>query len=79
MEERFNRITRERSPFVPQPSTAPNLAHGFSSVTRFISGGRDILAAIDDEIAFAALGAGRKGKAYLFEDQYLSTGGQLYE
>jgi len=48
-------------------------------VTRFISGGRDILAAIDDEIAFAALGAGRKGKAYLFEDQYLSTGGQLCE
>jgi hypothetical protein len=48
-------------------------------VTRFFSGGRDILAAIDDEIAFAAHGAGREGKAYLFEDQYLSTGGQLYE
>jgi fructose-1,6-bisphosphatase/inositol monophosphatase family enzyme len=77
--ERFNRITRERCPIVPRPSTATNLIHGFSSVTRFFSGGRDILAAIDDEIAFAASGAAPEGKAYSFEDQYLSTGGQLYE
>lgn len=77
--ERFNRLTGERRPFVPQPSTATNLAHGFSSVTRFFSGGRDVLAAIDDEIVFAALAVFREGKAYSFEDQYLSTGGQLYE
>src|SRR5258708_842574 len=77
--ERFNPMTLERRPFALRPSTATALAHGFSSVTRFFSGGRDILAAIDDEIAFAALGAGREGKAYSFEDQYLSTGGQLYE
>jgi hypothetical protein len=49
------------------------------SVTGFFSGCRDILASIDDEIAYAALGSGREGKAYIFEDQYLSTGGQLYE
>jgi hypothetical protein len=77
--ERFNRLSRERCRFVPRPSTATDLVHGFSSVTRFFSGGRDILAAIDDEIAFAASGAARDGKAYSFEDQYLSTGGQLYE
>jgi fructose-1,6-bisphosphatase/inositol monophosphatase family enzyme len=77
--ERFNRITGERSRMIPQPSTAANLLHGFSSVTRFFSGGRDIMATIDDEIALAALGKGREGKGYSFEDQYLSTGGQLYE
>jgi fructose-1,6-bisphosphatase/inositol monophosphatase family enzyme len=77
--ERFNRITGKRCPFSPQPSTATNLVHGFSSVTRFFAGARDVLAAIDDEIVFAALGASREGKAYTFEDQYLSTGGQLYE
>ena len=77
--ERLNRFTGERSRFIPQPSTARDLAHGFGSVTRFFSGGRDILALIDDEIACAALEAGREGKAYIFEDQYLSTGGQLYE
>jgi fructose-1,6-bisphosphatase/inositol monophosphatase family enzyme len=77
--ERFNRLTGEKQSFVPFPSRAAELSHGFSSVTRFFSGGRDILAAIDDEISHAALGKGRAGKAYSFEDQYLSTGGQLYE
>lgn len=77
--ERFNRITGERSRLVAQPSTATNLIHGFSSVTRFFSGGRDVLAAVDDEIVLAASGSGREGKGYSFEDQYLSTGGQLYE
>jgi len=77
--ERFNRISGERLSFQPQPSTAKDLAHGFASVTRFFSGGRDVLAAIDDEIVLGALGPGREGKAQSFEDQYLSTGGQLYE
>jgi fructose-1,6-bisphosphatase/inositol monophosphatase family enzyme len=77
--ERLNRITGEIIPFTPQPSTAKDLAHGFSAITRFFSGGRDILAAIDDEIAAATLKEQRAGKSYSFEDQYLSTGGQLYE
>lgn len=77
--ERLNRLTGERSRFVPQPSTARDLTHGFGSMARFFSGGRDVLASIDDEIASAVLGSGREGKAYIFEDQYLSTGGQLYE
>jgi hypothetical protein len=77
--ERFNRISGARLPLLLQPSKAVDLNHGFSSVTRFFSGGRDVLAAIDDEISLGALGPGRRGKAQSFEDQYLSTGGQLYE
>jgi hypothetical protein len=77
--QRFNRLTREQLPFVPAPSVANDLSHGFASVSRFFSGGRDVLAAIDDEIHFAVLGAGTEGKARCFEDQYLSTAGQLYE
>src|SRR6266481_8834904 len=77
--ERFNRFSGERFPLQSQPSAAKELSHGFSSVTRFFSGGRDVLAAIDDEISLGALGPGREGKAQSFEDQYLSTGGQLYE
>jgi len=77
--EPVNRFTGERTRFIPQPSAAVDLTHGFGSITRFFSGGRDILASIDDEIAYAVLGPGCEGKAYIFEDQYLSTGGQLYE
>ena len=77
--ERFNRLNGERQPLHPRPSTARDLTHGFSSITRFFSGGRDVLASIDDEISLAAVGVNKEGKAYSFEDQYLSTGGQLYE
>jgi hypothetical protein len=77
--ERFNRISGDRCPLQFHPSKAKDLNQGFSSVTRFFPGGRDVLAAIDDEISLGALGPGREGKAQSFEDQYLSTGGQLYE
>ena len=37
------------------------------------------LAEIDEEIVMTALGKPKYGKAQCFEDQYISTGGQLYE
>lgn len=78
--ERYNRITRERTPLPLRPSAASTIGDGFCSIARFFSGGREVLAAIDDEIAEKAIGPYRQpGKAYCFEDQYLSTGGQLYE
>jgi fructose-1,6-bisphosphatase/inositol monophosphatase family enzyme len=76
---RFNRVTSESTPIKLHPSRADNLTHGFSSVSRFFPGARDILAAIDDEIALTVTGGAAAGKALLFEDQYISTGGQLYE
>jgi hypothetical protein len=48
-------------------------------VARFFPGAREELAAIDEEVVLAALGPVRPGKAHCFEDQYISTGGQLYE
>jgi len=59
--ERVDRLTGERQVLTPSPSKAAELSHSFSSVTRFFSGGRDILAAIDDEISRATLGIGREG------------------
>jgi hypothetical protein len=55
------------------------LAQGFGGVVRFFPGGRDILAAIDDRVAELMLGPVEHGRALAFEDQYMSTGGQLYE
>jgi len=77
--ERFNRLTRERVPLNFHPSAAANLDHGFGTVTRFFSGARDLLAAIDDEIVHSLTSKRGPGKAICFEDQYISTGGQLYE
>jgi fructose-1,6-bisphosphatase/inositol monophosphatase family enzyme len=77
--ERFNRLTQERMPLALQPSRATTIRHGFAMVARFFPGARDELAAIDEEIVQGALGPVQPGKAHCFEDQYLSSGGQLYE
>ncbi len=62
-----------------KPSRATGLEHGFAQISRFIPGGRDILASLDEELIEAVVGPPVAGKALVFEDQYLSTGGQLYE
>ena len=77
--ERTNRLTGERAPLKLHPSSAHSIAHGFAMISRFFPGARDLLAAIDEEIVLGALGPVRPGKAHCFEDQYISTGGQLYE
>jgi len=77
--ERCNRLTQERQPLALRPSRAATIRHGFAMVARFFPGARDELAAIDEEIVRGALGPAEAGKAHCFEDQYLSSGGQLYE
>jgi len=76
---RYNRLTGEQASHVPQPSTATTIAHGFATISRFFPGNRAELASIDDEIVEALLGPPQPGKAQSFEDQYICTGGQLYE
>jgi len=76
---RVNRLTGESRALELQPSTATTIAQGFATVSRFFPGHRSELAAIDDEVVEAAIGAPQPGKAQCFEDQYISTGGQLYE
>ena len=76
---RFNRLTGESTPIQLQPSTAVSIEHGYASMARFFPGARDELSTIDEEVVFGALGPYASGKAHCFEDQYASTGGQLYE
>ena len=76
---RYNRVSSTSEKLALHPSRSDTIAHGFSTVARFFPGVRDVLASIDDEIAADLLGAPEPGKAACFEDQYLSTGGQLYE
>jgi hypothetical protein len=77
---RVNRLSGdgEGEPLALRPSRAGTIAHGFATVVRFFPGARDVLAAIDDEVVQALVPAA-PGKAACFEDQYASTGGELYE
>ncbi len=77
--ERWNRLTGERQPLTLQPSRATTLAHGFATVARFFPGQRDVIAAIDDDVISSVMGPPPADKAACFEDQDISTGGQLYE
>lgn len=76
---RFNRLTGETRPVSLKPSRARSIAHGFAMISRFFPGARDELSAIDEAVVRAVLGPPQPGKAHCFEDQYISSGGQLYE
>jgi fructose-1,6-bisphosphatase/inositol monophosphatase family enzyme len=76
---RTNRLTLENRPLELHPSSATTIAHGFATISRFFPGSRAELAAMDDEVIEAVLGPPQPGKAQASEDQYISTGGQLYE
>lgn len=77
--DRYNRLTEETIPVRVQPSRTPTIRHGFAGLARFFPGVREELAAIDEEVVRGALGDVEHGKAHCFEDQYLASGGQLYE
>jgi hypothetical protein len=76
---RFDRLTGKQQPLTPRPSLADTLAHGFASMVRFFPGAREVLGGIDDDVLGALSVPSAAGKALCFEDQYASTGGQLYE
>ncbi len=76
---RHNRLTQTDTPLTLRPSRADTIAHGFAMISRFFPGAREELAAIDEEIVLGALGPVAPGKAHCFEDQYICSGGQLYE
>ena len=76
---RHNRVSGEYMPLPLRPSAARSIAHGYATIVRFFPSARDVLAAIDDAIVYDALGPYGPGKTHCFEDQYASTGGQLFE
>lgn len=77
--ERLDRVSGATSVLRVQPSRAQTIAQGYGGLARFIPGARATLAAIDDRVYELVLGPVQRGKAQAFEDQYIASGGQLYE
>jgi len=61
---------------VLRPSTATSLAHGFASVSSFFPGTKLLAAELIEFLSARLVG---QGQVDVFDDQYISTGGQLYE
>ena len=82
----FDLRTAKTSPLRVSPSQARHFEHGFSSIVKFFPVGKTLLAALEEKL-WNALNRPAEGAAHtadtptplVFDDQYISTGGQLYE
>jgi fructose-1,6-bisphosphatase/inositol monophosphatase family enzyme len=71
--------TGKRRPLALRPSRARNFEHGFASIARFFPEGKALLGTLEEAL-WRELGVlGKNGGQLVFDDQYISTGGQLYE
>jgi fructose-1,6-bisphosphatase/inositol monophosphatase family enzyme len=73
----LRRGTRKR--FSPRPSPARDFKDGFASLVKFFPEGKSLLARVEEELWGGLYGLGRPGAPVVFDDQYLTTGGQIYE
>jgi fructose-1,6-bisphosphatase/inositol monophosphatase family enzyme len=67
------------TPFEPRRSQAKDFKHGFASFVRFFPEGKALTAQFEEELWSELYGGGAKRSPLIFDDQYISTGGQLYE
>jgi len=75
----FNVGTRRWSKLAVRPSQATDFEHGFASIARFFPEGKELLGRIEEDL-WKALGVhGKNGGQLVFDDQYITTGGQIYE
>ncbi len=76
--ERVDVRRGQRSPLRLQPSQATDFRHGFASLARFFPEGKALLARVEEGLWTALYGLG-KSSPLVFDDQYIATGGQIYE
>ncbi len=62
-----------------QPSSAHGLDHGFASVSNFFPSTKVLASELMEYLARHLIGPADVTQATVFEDQYISTGGQFYE
>lgn len=67
------------TPLAVQPSRAQSLLHGFGQVSNFFPGTKQVASELMERISHATLGAVQIGQATIFDDQYISSGGQMVE
>ena len=65
--------------FTPRASTAMTINHGFASVSNFFPGTKVLASELMEHIVKNLIGEADVTRATVFDDQYISTGGQWYE
>jgi fructose-1,6-bisphosphatase/inositol monophosphatase family enzyme len=77
--ERVDLRGGDRTPLALRPSRATDFKHGFASLSRFFPEGKALLAQFEEALWDALYGLGSTSSPLVFDDQYISTGGQIYE
>jgi hypothetical protein len=77
--EGFDLASRTRCAIALRPSRATDLRHSFATLSRFFPEGKALTAQIEEELWDRLHGLGRSASPLVFEDQYATTGGQIYE
>jgi hypothetical protein len=67
------------TPFVPRPSRASTLEGGFAAISKFFPGAKVAAAALEERLYRELLGPPSSASPQVFDDEYISSGGQLYE
>jgi fructose-1,6-bisphosphatase/inositol monophosphatase family enzyme len=70
---------RSTADLILSPSRAQTLAHGFAMVSNFFPGTKVLASDLMERLVLELLGPADVKKAMVFDDQYISTGGQFYE
>ena len=68
-----------RTPLEPRPSRSSNFKHGFAAISHFFPQGKGLLSQLEEDLWAEIHGAEPEAAPLVFDDQYISTGGQLYE
>jgi len=74
-----NLLTNEKRMFTPRPSRATSIEGGFGMFAKFFIGSKGWLAELEERLILEVLGPPGDGQPQTFDDQYISSGGQLYE
>lgn len=77
--ERVDLRSGARAPLPLRPSTSPRIDHGFASISNFFPGTKVLASKLMEFLAARLIGAADVTRATVFDDQYISTGGQFYE
>jgi hypothetical protein len=65
--------------FRPQPSRAASLQYGFAAVCKFFPGTKRAAIELEERLFAELLGDLASGNPQIFDDEYICSGGQLYE
>jgi fructose-1,6-bisphosphatase/inositol monophosphatase family enzyme len=77
--EAINVLDKSRAPLQIRPSTAHDFRHGFAGWARFFPEGKSLMAKVEEELWRELYGLGENAAPLIFDDQYISSGGQFYE